>query len=245
MINHVLHSLPLYSMAVFVPLRTDINRLEMICSNFLWGEFENDGKCNWINCKRCCLLMNEGGIGIRRLDDMNTAFAMKLWWQFCTSNSLWAKFMKMKYCFNSHATDNSKKICTTTWQRIFKVRDLAESHMKWVIGRGQINFWKDNWLKIRNMGVLIDASVIDNHALTVREAASDSDKWKSLIVDILHQEVVVEIESMFSNLYDMEDICVWTVTSDGSFSFKSSWDICRDKGNLLGLYSFIGINLFL
>ena len=77
---------------------------------------------------------------IRRLQDMNAAFTMKLWWHFRTSNSLWAQLMKAKYYHNAHHTDNVKKLGSTAWKRLVKIGNATEAHMKWIVCKWHINF---------------------------------------------------------------------------------------------------------
>lgn len=58
------------------------------------GESSEGPKHHWINWKKCCLPLKEGGLGIRWLEDACQAFAFKNWWNFRTTNYLWAVFMR-------------------------------------------------------------------------------------------------------------------------------------------------------
>lgn len=75
-------------MAAVDPPKAVRKRLEPICSNFQWGEGDTGNKYHWISWHRCCLPTQEGAIGIRSLQDINTAFGMKLRWHFKSSPSL-------------------------------------------------------------------------------------------------------------------------------------------------------------
>ena len=44
----------------------------------------------------------EGGCGIRRLMDINKASGVRLVWRICTSNSLWAMWMRKHYLQDKH-----------------------------------------------------------------------------------------------------------------------------------------------
>ena len=97
--------------------------------------------------KECCELVEEGGLGIISFSNMCKAFAIKNWWNIGSTNSLWAKFMRNKYAHKVHPSE-CKQSCGVfaTWRRILVVHKEAERHIRWVIGRGDINFWKDKWV---------------------------------------------------------------------------------------------------
>lgn len=146
LIKLVLLSLPMYTLAAMDPPKAVLNRIETICANFLWGEGDYGHKYHWVAWKKCCFPINEGGLGIRRIHDIVTAFSMKLWWQIRTKASLWTDFMKNKYSYEKHLTDCSWKGGTSPiWQRLMKIKDCTEANMRWVLGRGDIDFWKEKW----------------------------------------------------------------------------------------------------
>ena len=87
----------------------------------------------------CCRPREEGGLGIRRIADMVTAFSMKLWCNLRSSNSLWSCFMMKKYCPKSHLLDCSYKSGSScVWQRMMRVKDITEGGLQWVVGEGKI-----------------------------------------------------------------------------------------------------------
>lgn len=81
--------------------------------------------------------MNEGGLGIRSLADMCSAFAMKCWWNLRSVNSLWAKYMLNKYASKCHVSKFQKSIMSSsTWCRIFAVKSMAENYIQWIVADG-------------------------------------------------------------------------------------------------------------
>jgi len=58
-------------------------KLERISSNFLW----NNKMPAW-SWAGICKTKKEGGLGIRRISDINAASGIKLYWRLCTSQSL-------------------------------------------------------------------------------------------------------------------------------------------------------------
>ncbi|XP_077237235.1 uncharacterized protein LOC143878904 [Tasmannia lanceolata] len=95
LIQSVLNSLHLYWTAAFNLPQSSINEIECICRTFLWSG-SNSKKCyHPVAWEVICQTKEEGGIGIRRLLDLNKACKMKLLWNIVASNkSLWAQWVR-------------------------------------------------------------------------------------------------------------------------------------------------------
>ena len=92
-------------------------------------------------------LIRQGGTGLRSLRHVFDAFSMRLWWHFRLRQLLWAEFMNLKYCSNHHPcfADTSPED-SWTWKRMVAIQGVAEQHIHWVLARGSVSFWHDNWL---------------------------------------------------------------------------------------------------
>jgi len=72
--------------------------------------------------------------------------ATKRWWRFRSITSLWATFLKNKYCIRTHFT--TKKWASGNshqWKMMTQGRSQAEEHMIWQINSRSSGFWWDNW----------------------------------------------------------------------------------------------------
>ena len=104
-------------------------------------------KYHWASWETLAYPTNEGGIGVRNLEDICIAFQYKHWWEFRTKTSLWSKFLKAKYC--KRANFVAKKYDTgdsLVWRYFTRNRQAVESHIRWHINSGSCSFWWDNWL---------------------------------------------------------------------------------------------------
>lgn len=71
---------------------------------------------------------------------------MKLWWKFRQKQTLWARFLFAKYCSNSHPVDaTATSNSSNTWKRMIQVKNLVEPHVKWIVGNGNVDAYKDSW----------------------------------------------------------------------------------------------------
>ncbi|XP_075084982.1 uncharacterized protein LOC142168225 [Nicotiana tabacum] len=92
LIKHVLQSLSTYIMSAMNPLKGITKLMEKHFANFFWGT--ND---------------DEGGAGVRKMEDIIDTLSIKRWWRFKTQPSLWAKFLKSKYCKRAHPVNKRVK----------------------------------------------------------------------------------------------------------------------------------------
>ena len=53
-----------------------------------------------------CQPKEEGGMGLRKMEQMNKAFIMKLAWGMVQENNLWVQFLKDKYMRNNMGEDH-------------------------------------------------------------------------------------------------------------------------------------------
>ncbi|XP_020590139.1 uncharacterized protein LOC110031333 [Phalaenopsis equestris] len=69
-----------------------------------------------------------------------------MWINFRSQASLWAKFMKGKYCKGQRPSLISKKLGDSRiLTNMLKIRHLTEEMYIWDLGNGQVNFWLDHW----------------------------------------------------------------------------------------------------
>ncbi|KAH9662191.1 reverse transcriptase domain-containing protein [Citrus sinensis] len=147
LIRHVLSALPLHLFHVLRPPSTVIQSLERLFTRFLWGDSDGRRRIHWCRWPAVCFPVDEGGLGIRSFDDMAEAFEIKLWWRFRQQSSLWASFMKSKYCRSVHpGVIQFRYPASPLWRRLCMIRDTVGPHERWLVGQGECSFWYDCWL---------------------------------------------------------------------------------------------------
>ncbi|XP_069150536.1 uncharacterized protein [Solanum lycopersicum] len=147
LVKHVLQSIPIHILAAVSPPKTILKHIHKVIADFFWGNDKDGKKYHWASWETLAYPTSEGGIGVRSLHDICTAFQYKHWWEFRTKNSLWSKFLKAKYC--KRANPVSKKYDTRdslVWRYFTRNRQAVESYIRWNIKSGSCSFWWDNWL---------------------------------------------------------------------------------------------------
>jgi len=82
-------NLSLYYLSLFkMPLGV-AKKLEKIEASFLWGGTELKKKIHMVKWVEVTKSASLGGLGIRRIIDVNTSLLLKWWWKFgCEPNAL-------------------------------------------------------------------------------------------------------------------------------------------------------------
>jgi len=93
LIKNVLQSIPIYTLSIMSPPKATFHLIEIHFANFFWGSSGDQRKYHWRSWKNLSFHTDEGGIGIRRMEDISEVLATKRWWRFRAIPSLWANFI--------------------------------------------------------------------------------------------------------------------------------------------------------
>ncbi|KAK9275845.1 hypothetical protein L1049_023118 [Liquidambar formosana] len=115
-----------------------------------------------------CTPKEEGGLGLRRIEDINIAAAMKhIWKIFMQAGSLWVAWVNI-YLIKGRSfwSLSIPSDCSWTWRKILQIRSKVRPLFKHVIGNGEVTFlWHDNWHPLGPLlprfgtGVIYDAAI--------------------------------------------------------------------------------------
>ncbi|KAH6767468.1 hypothetical protein C2S52_018451 [Perilla frutescens var. hirtella] len=201
LIKSTLATLPLHIFQVMDPPQEVLHQLEQMIVRFFWGLVGEQRKMHWISWETICLPVSEGGLGIRRFEDLITAFSWKLWWRFRARDSLWARYMRQKYCGLSHPERVPlRKSDTRVWRRLVRVGMQAQEHIRWTLGVSEVSFWDDVWYDDFPLSAFCPATVFDHMSV---DWYFDGESWS------------------------MPRLMRWNLTSTGEFSLTSVWDQIR------------------
>ena len=91
---------------------------------------------------------SEGGLGIRRSEDVSKALITKLGWRVLPDNdNIWARIMKGKYVKNNNFFNISKNVRDSfVWKEITKHKKYIGVGLKCIGDGRKVCFWTDNWV---------------------------------------------------------------------------------------------------
>lgn len=170
LIQAVASAMPSYFMAVFLLPKEVLRDIDRVFKNFWWG-FKDDTQRHYHPeaWSAICVPQELGGLGLRRMEDINKALLAQLGWKFLTDeNALWLKALNAKYCRSADFLSLSRRGSHSwTWSSLLHIQDIISAGLCWQIGNGgQLNIWCTPWVpgiehfkpKLR-MGILVDRAI--------------------------------------------------------------------------------------
>ena len=82
LIKSVLSSLPVYYLSLFKIPEGIAKEIEKLQASFLWGGAELKRKVHLVSWDEVTKSTKQGGLGVRRIRDMNVCLLMKWWWRY-------------------------------------------------------------------------------------------------------------------------------------------------------------------
>ncbi|XP_027067488.1 uncharacterized protein [Coffea arabica] len=175
-----------------------------------------------------------GGVGFRRLREVYSAFSCKLWWSFRAGSSLWAEFMRAKYCKGLHPGQvEMRPHDSPAWRRMLNISRQVELSMVWLVNGGTCNFWFDNWMGSGALCLKTTATPGLNFKDFIANGVWDVNRLGQHVTqEQLHQILRYPVPSSESN-----DEVIWRLTASGKFTLASTFHDIRQAGNTSVLHS--------
>ncbi|GAV66485.1 LOW QUALITY PROTEIN: zf-RVT domain-containing protein, partial [Cephalotus follicularis] len=148
LVKTTLFSMQVYSSLFILPAAVS-KECKKILMRFLWSGLEQPFKSSKVVWAKVCLLVQEGGLGIKRINEWNKA-----------GQSFWILSLR---CSPSW-----------TWRKILGLKELMMKLVSYRVGEGgKISLWKDPWLNHKPLIsvyghiILYNAGILENATLNV------------------------------------------------------------------------------
>ena len=202
----------------------------MLIADFFWGWKNDRKKYHWSSWKNLRYPYEEGGIGMRNLQDVCKSFQFKHWWSFRTKQTLWGDFLRAKYC--QRANPVNKKWDTgqsLMWKNMLDTRQQMEQHIHWKLQAGNCSFWWDNWLGTGPLAQHTGSSNRFNNSSVADFWENGEWKWSKLVrhAPITHLSSI--LATRIPQQQHRPDQAIWKLNIHGRFDCKSAWDEIRNK----------------
>lgn len=215
LIKSVLAAMPIHLMSVLRIPALVLKKINSLMADFLW-EGKHSSRIHWVNWRRICLPTSEGGLGILHLESMMKALQSRLAWSFVQGTSLWAKLLRKKY---GHPAELLGRTCPRAashcWKNVIPHLDFIQENSRWIIGRGDIDFWRDRWTE-QDLG---DQKLLHSYT-AVREIGLHSQ-------DDIPTHILEELGKI--NFADVSDCLVFEKGDRGLFSVHEVYSFIRPK----------------
>lgn len=235
LIQSVINSLANFWMAAFRLPSGCLKEIEKLCSEFLWSGPELNGRKIRVAWSDVCKKKEEGGLGVRRLKEINLVSCLKLIWRILSTNSMWVNWIKIYLIRKGSiwSVKENTQLGSWMWKKILKTREIAKKLYRVEVRNGKsASFWYESWSSLGCLKDLLgNGSPFD---LGISTEATVEDSWKHRRRNhrvLILNRVEEEIESCKIKRTQEEDVSLWK-NSKGhykrSFSSGETWRATRE-----------------
>ncbi|XP_043717838.1 uncharacterized protein LOC122665764 [Telopea speciosissima] len=178
LVRSVIGSIPIYNFSVYYWPATTIVSMERWMSNFIWTGESEKTRAITVKWDTMCKPKNEGGLGIRRLREVNFALLAKFAWAIRSGSSNLAIFIRCRLV-NKDGTLKSHVNPSTILTGLKKFWSFVQNEERWVVGSGEsIRFWYDRWIGNQSIEELLQPGRIPiNLSAKISDFLEDN-KWE-------------------------------------------------------------------
>ena len=160
LIKACLSNIPVYYMSLFKMPKVVVERLDLICRNFLWEGKSNKKKLHLMKWSEVIKPKSCGGLGLGDLKYKNAALLAKWQWRFGDEREArWRKVTADKYGVEKSRwwpNPGRKSHRSSLWGAIASVgdspsvsREVLSKGVGFVVGDGRVlRFWLDDWVGV-------------------------------------------------------------------------------------------------
>ncbi|CAN1180887.1 Putative ribonuclease H protein At1g65750 [Linum perenne] len=186
--------------------------------NFVWGSTSEERKVHLVSWDHICKPKNQGGLGLRLARHLNTAYLIKLAFQFFQKpDLLWVQLLHTKYFkeINGELKPRNRNSQSAVWRGLTKAWPLMLEGARASIRNGQgTAFWTARWL--------------DSGTKLIDHVATHDDN-----IDLQASVRDLVMDSMSPPSSDQgDDEWVWSKEISGKFSIRTAYDIVINSPNL-------------
>jgi len=162
LIKFVLTAIPLYYLSLFRAPVAVCKSITRIQRRFLWGWGKEKEPISWVSWKMVCKPREEGGLGLRDIQNFNIALLPKWKWRLIgEEKGRWKEMVVSKYGSGSEVPQIPVRLQSWWWRDLSKAcgeggdEGWFQKEVWWKVGCGdKVRFWEDVWIgnsSLKNM----------------------------------------------------------------------------------------------
>lgn len=229
LLKTVLQSVPNYAMNVFLLPKGLCRELETLMNSFWWGCERREGRgIRWSTWESLCKPKKFGGMGFRRVRDMNLAMLGKQGWKFLTHpDALVTKVFKARYFPNGSFLEAKRGSNPSfVWASIWEAQGLLSEGVQWRIGDGRtVRVWGVPWLPDRNNPYVStpQPSYLNNPQVSSLLYPGSYNWDLDLLRDLFCKRDVEQIMSIPIPSLGVDDSLFWKCEEKGVYTVRSGY----------------------
>ncbi|XP_043717944.1 uncharacterized protein LOC122665876 [Telopea speciosissima] len=230
LVRTVMGSIPVHNFSVYLWPVDTIEVMERWIRNFIWTGDADCSKAITVRWDSLCKPKKEGGLGVRRLRDLNLALIAKLAWTIYTDQSTFATFLR-GHLVKADGTLKTAVGTSTLLPGLRRVWDFIRAAERWVVGTGNsVNFWYDKWIHNQSIeDLVLPLHIPPNLSAKVAEFWEDGSWVLPAVQEPEIQNVFTVIQGSGIACHSRPDMRFWAHSSTGRFTVKTAWAALRIK----------------
>jgi hypothetical protein len=155
----VIEAVPIYPMMSSKIPKSCVEDIQKMQRHFIWGDTEEKKRFHAIGWDKLTVPKWKGGLGLRKLHEMNKACLLKLGWKYQQdSDEYWCCVLKGKYGGRNSASNETRVTDSALWKNLTELNPILEKFSYWCVGDGRlIDAWSEAWIE---EGLHIDQHVV-------------------------------------------------------------------------------------
>ncbi|XP_019162021.1 PREDICTED: uncharacterized protein LOC109158590 [Ipomoea nil] len=231
----VISAMPTYTMqSMWLPMGI-CDKLEGMIRRFIWGGDENTRKISLVRWDKVTQRKSTGGLGLRNLREVNSAFMAKLGWRMKTEpHSLWSQVLHNKYGALEDTRGAAQgRRASNAWRGMCAASHILDKGITRIIRNGHnTRFWMDRWVNDQRLydHLLKPLSLPELYA-NVADLWEPGVGWRwNMIESVLPAEWKARISAHIVLEDDEEDdTWGWSKELNGRFSVSSAYALLGDE----------------
>uniref|UniRef100_A0A803QLX3 Reverse transcriptase domain-containing protein n=1 Tax=Cannabis sativa TaxID=3483 RepID=A0A803QLX3_CANSA len=228
LINSGLLTIPNHQMSTTaVPITQ--NELDRILARFWWiGNSDKNRYCALKSWNDLCQPKVCGGLGFRRMADMNVALLAKLFWMVLKGeDKLWVHLLRDKYCrILSPWNVEKKDMDSRGWKSILEAQKVCLEGAGLLVADGSNDIWDRPWVPHISMEELkCGFQIRPNHSCwQIKDLFENGLRvWNEDLVRSCFTPTNAEAILRIKPLDEGADVLFWKASKSGEFTVKSAY----------------------
>ncbi|KAK1278125.1 hypothetical protein QJS04_geneDACA014823 [Acorus gramineus] len=145
----ILNGLHLYWTGAYSLPKKTIKDVEKMIRDFLWRDTPDKHTIHHVNWNSVCCPKEEGGLGIKRISDWNSAATSVHFWDIAANKqSMWVKWIHSRYLKSKTIWEVEPRASSTSvWRKILAARTWIKPKVQFIIYNGEnIILGSDPWI---------------------------------------------------------------------------------------------------
>ena len=242
LIKAVLMSLPVYFMSIAVLPTKTVFQIEKVMRQFLWGKIGKNRYLSMIAWKKVCAPLDEGGLGLRELQDFNQALILKVVWQLVSNkDKLWVHIMRAKYYPRAGIWAVQRKTgVSRLWRAVQEAKEFFRESIKWHVGDGTgilatNHPWYTGW-HIQRISTNLQRDYTVAQLYNAFQDDWDEDQISLLLGDeAVH--LIKESARKPTQVPLISDRLIWCASKKGAYTVGEGYEQLRKEKNVPVAYA--------